>query len=429
MIKKGEGMSMKKYHIIVGMVLFSITMGLYCAEPKIITQSELPMKKKKILILTSFTGGNKLAAEAMQEYLEPDYEVQLCKPFIEILYPIDPIHSMTLGTYSGEQLYNKFVTGGHFDFLGWIYGMGKDYIQSEKKATTHDLLHNYFKEHNPDLIISVIPVINNIVLDVAREMEKPFILAPTDLDVSPYITDITNPNYEKFYLCSIFDDPDIMEPIQKANIPIHIVGAPLKSAFFTPTPKDKIYPKDPNLKLYNYDSKKPTIMVLMGSGGLDDIKKYAIQLLLLKNPCNLIMCVGNNKDSEIELNKLKPMAPPHITMDVIGWTKYIADYMALSDLFITKSGTMSVCEALYRNLPLLLDKTSEVLLWEQFNHHFVKKHGFGQSIPQYDAVVPLVDTLLGQPRLLGIYRKNIEQFEKKTFPKEFRELVDKILKQ
>jgi len=46
--------------------------------------------------------------------------------------------------------------------------------------------------------------------------------------------------------------------------------------------------------------------------------------------------------------------------------------MAASDLCITKSGSVSVCETIYSNLPVLLDATSDVLRWEQFNHRFIK---------------------------------------------------------
>ena len=101
--------------------------------------------------------------------------------------------------------------------------------------------------------------------------------------------------------------------------------------------------------------------------------------------------------------------------------------MALSDLLITKSGTLSVCEALYMNLPLFLDATSTLLPWERFNHQFVEKNGFGLSIKNFDEVAPLVENLIEHTDELDVYKNNIGKLGKKDFGKEFKALIKEIL--
>ena len=81
-------------------------------------------------------------------------------------------------------------------------------------------------------------------------------------------------------------------------------------------------------------------------------------------------------------------------MSIVGFTERISDYMAVSDILITKSGTLSVCEAIYMNLPMLLDATSTILPWEQFNHTFIKQHNFGESITDYAMIEPMISALL-----------------------------------
>lgn len=406
---------MKQYCMFFA-ILITISIKIDCAESK----NENPMKKK-ILILTSLAGGNKHAAQAMQEYLKNDYEIELCPAFEHILAPIDPFKVITFGLSSGEKFYNTFVPGKHFEFLGWLYGQGRWYYGQFQKEKSHNLLRNYFIESKADLIISVIPVINNIILEVAQELHKPFILAPTDLDIEPYIMNISNPTYKNFYLSLPFNDPDITAPLDKANISYHTVGAPLKPSFFTP--KDKIALR----KKYTISGEKPTVMILMGSLGSNDIKNYAIQLLSLKKPCNLLILTGSNEESKDDLEKLKLFMPSHITMEIIGNTDFVADYMALSDLFITKSGTMSVCEALYMNLPMFLDATSTLLPWEKFNHHFIKKDIFGLSIRSYDDIAGLVNNILEHPDELELYKNNIKKLEKKNFSIEFPALIRQAL--
>ncbi len=50
------------------------------------------------------------------------------------------------------------------------------------KSSVEPLLEKYLTQHQPDLIISVIPLINNLVLKVAQKLNIPFLLIPTDLD-------------------------------------------------------------------------------------------------------------------------------------------------------------------------------------------------------------------------------------------------------
>ncbi len=379
--------------------------------------------KKKIIILTSFGGGGHSAAsEAMKDYLHADYDVQLCHAFTEILFSIDPFKFLTFENYSSEQMYNALLPGKHVLLLKWIYGIGTWYLQSQKEKIMA-LLRNYFTTTKPDLIISVIPIINNMVLNVAQELNIPFVLMPTDLDVTPYIIGIADLAYEQFYLCLPFNDPDIMQPIRNAHIPdshIHILGSPLRRDFFLLKNKHDLQQK------YRINGNKPTVMLLMGSLGSDDIKQYTAQLTTLQQSFNLIVCVGKNEKSKKDLAQL--FVPNHIDLFIIGFTKNIADYMQLSDLLITKSGTLSICEALYMNLPLFLDATSTPISWEEFNHHFIKKHLFGTSITEHNMVAPLIARVLENKDKLIAYKNKIEKLDKKDFAQELKKLVKDILK-
>jgi len=410
---------MKAHYMIIGISflgLLNANKKAHCAERK-------ASMKKSILILTSFGGGgNYVASQAMETYLKDDYNVQMCHAFKEILGSLDPFSFLTLNNYSGEEFYNSLVPGHYFQLLTWIYGAGKLYIQFQK-AKIRDLLRNYFIKTKPALIISVVPVINNIILEVAQELNIPFILAPTDLDVEPYIINITQPTYKHFYLCLPFNDSDMMDPIVKAKIPmdfVHIIGAPLRSDFFTEKNKLSLK-KELDIKSASH----PVLMLFMGSLGSSEIKEYVKRLLTITTPFNLIACIGKNEQSKTDLERLT--VPPHISMKIVGFTTRIADYMAISDVLITKSGTLSVCEALYMNLPLFLDATSTLLPWEEFNHHFVKKHVFGLSITKYDNVAPLIQNVFQHPDELMLYKRNIEKLPKKNFGQELMNLVKKIL--
>jgi processive 1,2-diacylglycerol beta-glucosyltransferase len=413
---------MKLHHIIISIIVLCVGITVYYSTKNVIFRNSTPSIKKKIVIFTSFGGGGNFeASKAMESYLSTDYEIILCHAFKEILVPLDPFNFLTFQQYSGEELYNSFVPGKHFELLGWMYKFGRWYIQAQKNSLK-PLLRNYLVATKPDMIISVIPVINNIILEVAQELNIPFLLMPTDLDVTPYTINITSPTYEKFHLGLIFDDPEIIKPIQEAHISpdhLHTLGAPLRPGFFIRNNKQKL------CKKYKIDTSKPIIMLLMGSQGADEIARYTAELLKITEPFHLTACIGKNEKSAADLSQLS--LPSNITMSIVGFTPHIADYMAMSDLLITKSGTLSVSEAFYMNLPLFLDATSTLLPWEEFNHHFVKKYVLGLSIKNFHEVAPLVTNIIRNKDELDVYKKNLQKLGKKNFGKEFKALIKEIL--
>jgi processive 1,2-diacylglycerol beta-glucosyltransferase len=378
--------------------------------------------QNKILILTTSGGGGNLAAsDAIELQLKNGYEVEAVNVFKDLLKPIDPISYFTLNRYSGEELYNAFVPSKSFKILSLFYYVGAWAMQLRRTEIQH-ILHDYFVQTKPSLIISVIPLINNIILDAAQELNIPFMMVPTDLDMHIYLRSLKDPSYKNFKLCLPFDDKLIMPSIEKANIPndqIAIVGIPLKPDFFT-------YKNKPILKhRLHIPKNKPIVMLLMGTNG-SDIENYTKELLKITQPVHLIICVGTNDASKQAVSALT--LPAHITMSVVGFTKHIADYMGASDLLITKSGTLSVCEAIYMNLPMLLDATSTILPWEKFNHTFIKEHHFGDSIPSYSMIEPMVTELLTNKSKLNGYKENLKNFKKIKNLYEIRDLVKQMLK-
>ena len=280
------------------------------------------------------------------------------------MFSFDIFSTITRNKYSGEELYNKFIPQKNFGLIKWFYSFGAWYINYRRKKI-HTILRNYFIEHKPALIISVIPIVNYIVLDIAQELNIPFLLIPTDLDATMYLRNIHNPSYKKFYIGLAFENEYIMKPIEKALISkenIYIIGAPLQRDFFTQHDKSLLKEQ------YAINENKLIIMVLMGARGSHDIEEYAAQLLRIQTPIHLLICFGKNEESKKKLISLS--IPSHITMSIIGFTTHIADYMEISDILITKSGSQSVCEAFYKNVPAFLDATATLLPWEAFNHFF-----------------------------------------------------------
>lgn len=376
--------------------------------------------KKKIIIFSSTGGGGHISvASALTTYLENNYIIKTVYPF-EILNSLDFFHTFTFGRYTAEKVYNIFVQKHLFFFVNIIYYIGKRYIKVKKKSI-QKLFSDFLEKEKPDLIISVIPVINGEILTVAQKRNIPFLVIPTDLDATTFIYGIHNPTYEKFHITIAFDIPEILNTI-KNHVSAHylsIIGFPLRPDFF------KTYDIEAVKKKYKIPEKKMVILCMLGAIGSKTITTFLKQMRTIENPCHLIICLGK---SEYLKEKIKNITfPEHISITILGFTQKVAELMAISDLFFTKSGTVSVVEALYMNLPMLIDATSTVLKWEQFNHTLVEKYGFGTILHNKRKISQIIDYFLQNPHKLKEYQQNIKNFEKKFFDEHIKILVHTIM--
>lgn len=377
---------------------------------------------KKILIFSSYGGGGHISAtDALKEYLEQDYNINTVYIFDEVLGCLDPIKIFSSNKYTQEKFYNYCLQKKWTWFINKLYQLATILFYINEKAVRRIVI-NYLKKQKPDLVISVIPLLNNIIKDSCKECGIPFLLVPTDLDPSSFVASIRKPRYEKFLLALAFDNPDILNFAKNNGIPEKecvITGFPIKSSFLEP--KDRKQLK----KDFEIPQDKPVILVLMGAAGSKATYYYLLTLLQLQFPVHLILCLGRNEALRRQIEKIPK--PNHITVSIISYTNRIADLMAISDLCITKAGTVSVCETMYMNLPMILDNTSTPLYWEKFNIEFIQKHHFGTVITHYKQLNTLVNKMIIDSDYYTECKKNLTNFPKKNFGDCIKDVIVQLV--
>lgn len=378
--------------------------------------------KKKIIIFTSAGGNGHMAtSQALIEYLSDSYDVSSVLLFTEVLKKIDALQTISNSYYVGEDIYNYFLKKKQVRAIHALYRIAEYYFWFRQKKIKL-LIREYLQEHKPDLLISVFPFINSLVLKEAEKLGIPFILLPTDLDATTFIKGISNPS-ENFKLALSFDDTRIKKFVEKQSriSPARLIttGIPLRPDFYEP--------KDINSLKNSYDILQniPVILVLMGGQGSKAILKFADALAQLIFPAHIILCAGNYETLITELETIE--FPVHITRTIIGFTKKISDLMAISDLIITKSGSVSFSEAVMMEKPILLDGTSKVLIWESFNHHFLENHKFGEIIRDFDSLPALVTKILTDKNYYETLKNNSKKIEKKEGGREVKKLIATLL--
>lgn len=408
----------EKFFYIIILPVLLVSVFLLHSDRRGYTKPKSPEDKKKIVVFTSTGGGGHTAAtRALQSYLEDEYTIVPYFPIMEH----DPMKTVFFGYGDGEDTYNYLIMRKYYTIINL---MAKGTIWYYK--TNHDMvMHNfieYLEKTSPDLIISVIPFINKALLDAAKAKNIPFLVIPTDLDMHTFIHNLKEPQYEKFHLALAFENDDIKQQVEKANIPhrqTSVRGFPLRQEFFTP--KDITNIKNS----YNIPLDKPVILILMGAAGSYASYRYVKQLMSVESPLHVIVALGRNELLRPKIEEL--VLPETMSMTILGFTQDIADLMAISDLCITKSGSVSFCEALYSNLPMLLDGTSNILRWERFNHRYTEDKNLGYIIKRYSTVPRLVMQLLNNPYIIERMRINLQNLPKKEFGLEIKSLVEQLL--
>ncbi len=387
-------------------------------------KSDSVRTKKKILIFTSKGGGGHMSvSKALRNFLEDSYDVTITNFFEEVMCTVDTIKSVTFGRADSEDVYN-FCLRHRFTTLANCFTKFGSWVLKYREPLIEPLVLNYIDAKKPDLIVSVIPMVNFAILPVARKHNIPFLVVTNDLDTTNYINGISSINYKKFFYTIAFRDGGIISKFKPAKIPhsqVAVTGFPLRAEFFDSNKNQVAIKKDFDIPL-----DKKVVMVLMGGAGSFACYSYVQTLLRLKNTMHVVVCIGRDEKLRKLISRLK--LPSHISISIVGFTERISDLMSVSDVLITKSGPGSICEAIASGLPLLIDQTSGTLFWESLNIDFVKKHNLGEVITKFNDVSSKINKFLEDSTYICSVKRRMSRLQSGlNFRKRIRCLVKKIM--
>ena len=337
-------------------------------------------EKKRILILMSDTGGgHRASALSLEKALSQIPELK------GSVYSI-----MDIWTEHGLFPFNTFVKAYRFlakrpllwrlfYLYGWFPPTKKmTEILSETKC--YESFRNAIKGFKPDLVVSVHPLCQLMPLSIVEEINKenkkegkpvvPFVTIVTDLG-SAHTTWFDKRVTKLFVPSNEVRNAAIKQGIQPNKIINH--GLPIRQSFWKPTSK-----KSARKKLGLKDSLKTVTMMAGGDGvaKLDLIATEVINEIGDQRPdkkTQFIVICGNNKKvmRKLESKSFKS----NIDVTIKGFCNNIHEYMAASDILITKAGPGSIAEAMTTGLPLIL--SSFLPGQEAGNVPFCENQGFG----------------------------------------------------
>jgi len=410
--------------------------------------------KASLLVFTCGGGhGHLSATKAMGQNVFGKYHVLVANTLEETLASYDVLKKLPFD-FSQEKLYNYLLKNEKFKLLKLIVSLGPLNFRLHQKKIEHLIRLEVLKQ-NPDMLISCIPFINSMILNVAKEFNLPFLVVTTDLDARSFSSGMTanvcDLNYPHYRFALAYDVPEMRELVE-SFIPkerICISGFPVRPAF------NEEMSEDANLRIrqkYRIENNAKVILIMMGGNAGLATENYARILAAIKDeelkedmPQKLhILCLCGDQrivaDQEMyaRINALCPKSS-QVTIQGIPATSEIDKLMSIADILITKPGGCTTNEALAKNLPTIFHAPFALMDWEIFNMEFCIKQKMGARFKLQSHLGHLThgEIIRNKIRLLPLIKEAFKQkvavkekvlLEKKDFKNEFVELVDQLLR-
>lgn len=258
-------------------------------------------------------------------------------------------------------------------------------VRAYDTAMYHRLMDrlNAFK---PDAVVATHFLPSNVVL-AHRGGRLPTWVVVTDYDVHSVWV---NPKAEGYFVAT----PEVKAQLVRYGVEdgrVHVTGIPIDPVFTRPLSRAAA-----RRKLGLPDGR----VVLLSSGGfgVGDFESAIDRVASVKTPFTLAVVAGKNKRLEKKLR-----ARCDANLRVFGFVTNMQDFMAAADLLISKSGGLTVSEALAVGTPMLV-------LWpipgqEERNADYLLERGAAVKASSLDVLDFKLGELLEDPRRLDMMAK------------------------
>jgi hypothetical protein len=380
-------------------------------------QESVGMKTLELVFFDA-GGGHRSAANALCEVVRREqrpWEMQMMN-LQELLDEMDVFRKIT--GVRLQDLYNLLLR------RGWTLGSpalmkGMHGVIRVLHSKQVNLLSNYWKADQPDLVVSLIPNFNRALHHaIQRVMPKvPLVTILTDMaDYPPHFWIERQPQY---LICGT--ERAYRQAIEMGHSPERVFrtsGMILNPRFYEPVAVDR----EKDRAALGLDPNRPTALMMFGGEG--SAAMLEIARLLDSNGLDMQIIAVCGKSQKLQA-AMKAM-PRRIAMHVAGFTREVPRLMRLSDFFIGKPGPGSISEAVAMGLPVIIERNHWTLPQERFNADWVEEQKVGISLRKFKTqVVDAVRRMLDPVERCQFVKQVEQQRNRAVF--EIPEILERIL--
>ena len=268
-------------------------------------------------------------------------------------------------------------------------------------------LDRLFLEFNPDIVISTLPISSQYI-------SKYKSLKKSNIPLFTFITDISShsewihKNTDFYFVGDISIKKSLIDKGIDEN-KIIVSGIPVKQGF-----KDKIIKFDKN--------KSKEILIMGGGLGLISFNKNLFESLNNEKNIKTTVITGNNK------KMFEQFKSKYKNIEVLGYTNKIDFYMKRADLIISKSGGITLFEAIYSETPIYV--VNPFLLQEVKNAKFIEKRKIGQVVwnEEMDIAKDIL-SLINDDKAILKMKSNMKKVKENINQEEILSVIEQFKKE
>ena len=324
------------------------------------------MTKRVLLLISDTGGGHRSAANAITAALD-----ELPGP-IRYEHRIDDVAAHC--TFPLSQL--GFAYSAALRFAPPVYGAlyhatnGRRRFRSVVRFCEplyRERLRDLFLAYNPDVIVSVHPLLNHAAFRARADAEltAPLITVVTDLGrvhegwLTPEVDAVVVPAEE------------VYQRARERGIPaerLRLLGHPVHPRF-----EDVTATKMELRKQLGLPADKTIALLMAGGEGGGKLLPTTMALAKSRLPLHLIVVTGRNAALRAKLDELAPSLPTPMT--ILGYSNEVPALMRAADLLVTKAGPGTLAEASIAEVPVVV--YDFVPGQERGNLDYVRTNGIG----------------------------------------------------
>lgn len=356
-------------------------------------------RKMRILVLSSDTGGgHRASAEALRSALEKLYPSHVDVNIVD--FWVDLAEGFFVKFPQQYTFLAKHPWMWKFTYEITRFPPARFLTESFFSVFAHRNIRHAFDRYNPDLIVSVHPLVNTLSQRVLNDIRK-----RTEIPPVPYVTVITD--LGGAHPTWFHDQSDVIyiptDGVRKVGLRCGIHPSTMRS-FGLPVRPDfwecSLGKKELRRRL-GLREEGLAILAIGGGDGVGGLRSIASSLAtdlppqVDGAPVQIVVICGKNARLRTWLSERQwpvPLIP-------LGFVSNMSDWMAACDILCTKAGPGTIAEGLIRGLPMII--TGFLPGQEAANVKYVVDNDVGVFAKKPREIVKVVKNWLSHPDLLA----------------------------
>jgi len=229
-------------------------------------------------------------------------------------------------------------------------------------------LRDLFLSYNPDIIVSVHPLLNHAALRARTDAEL------FDVQVITVVTDLGK--VHEGWLTPEVDA--VVVPAREVHHHARERGIPLERIYHLGHPvhpkfESVLHSKQQCRVQLGLPADKTVALLMAGGEGGGKLLPTTLALAKSKLPLHMVVVTGRNASLRAKLNELAPSLPTPMT--VLGYCDNVPELMRAADLLVTKAGPGAIAEASLAEVPVVV---YDFIPGQEFgNLEYVRTNGIG----------------------------------------------------